>query len=953
MKKHHRFLLFLVSLILIQIISFSNYKIRKLDLLGIEVFRNPDLTKQVMVDHEGYAVFPLVGRIKVEGLTIDELQSKLTKALEKYLTNPIVTVYIEQYAPRNVYVYGELNGVVDIGFQEITLSKLFSMLGGLPETADVENIRLRRNGKVQTINLKPLYENGDYSVDVKLEENDEIYVPKIKLVDYIKLFGAVENPGMYKYEDSMTLSQLISRAGGIIKAGGDQKNIYLKRKGKVYVVDLEKVLLGQQSDPFVYPGDDIFVPPKEEKFVYLLGEIGNPGVYSFTNDEPMTLQTLISKAGGLTRETVDMIKEIKITHPGSEEKIYSVQNLLSSEEDVKLTNGDIVHIEIFKPLNVYVMGEAGFEGKMVINPPEKYNLSTVIKNSKIKDKDYIASVDLIREGKLVASYSLDDILDGKFDPKLEDGDTIYFESYKSVVVYVAGAAQNIGRIMLEPSEAPYMSTVVKKVGIPEKELISSVVLMRKNGTVKKFSIEDILNNRADAKLENGDTIYFEKATSRSVYFAGDIMATVQFDTSESLTLKKALSKLEIKDFGFDRIKSIYIKRDNNIETVNLDALNPGSKDIILKPGDLIYLDVYKPLKVMVMGKVKNPGEVVFDINEKPTLSNAISKAGGVIDSSQDLYCADSVLLINDGKTSEIKVEDVLSGVENPVLKDGTFVYVKPYQPRYVYVMGRAVESQKVLFERDENFDLRNLVTKIKLTDKSSRVTLISPEGTEEIYNWNDVYSGKTNVDLEIGDTVIVNKDLENYLYVLGEVVNPGMYYLEKQPISIIEALSLAGGLSSWASFNEVIVKRGKQKIELDLSDPTKVADFSVAPGDLIFVPTTQTNKVYVLGAVRNAGIVSITPQTTVLDAIMKSGGFTEKSVTSRVYLFKGGPNSRPVRCDLSGIKTGRIIKDKDNPLVSPGDVIFVPDNPVTDISTILAIVSQTLNIINTTTNILK
>jgi len=935
------------------VIVLSNYRIRKLDLLGIEVFRNSDLTRQVLVDHEGYAIFPLVGRIKVEGLTIDELQLKLTKGLEKYLTNPIVTVYIEEYAPRNVYVSGELNGVVDIGFQGITLSKLFSMLGGLPETADVENIRLKRNGKVRIINLKPLYEKGDYSVDVELEENDEVYIPKMKLNEYIKLFGAVENPGMYKYEDSMTLSQLISRAGGIVKAGGDEKNVYLKRRGKIYILNLEKILLGQQSDPFIYPGDDIFVPLKEEKFVYLLGEVGNPGVYSFTNEEPLTLQTLIAKAGGLTRDVLNMIKEIRVTHSDFTESVYTVDNLLSGQKDVRLHEGDIVYVEVFKPLNVYVIGEAGFLGKMTITPPEEYKLSTVIKNSEIKDEEYIKSVDLIRKGKLIASYSLEDILRGAIDPELENGDTIYFEPYKSVVVYVAGAAQNIGRVMLEPSETPYMSTVVKKAGIPEKELVSSIILMRKDGSVKKYSIDDVLNNRVDVRLENGDTIYFEKATSRSVYFAGDVTATVQFDTSESITLKKALSKLGIENFGFDKIKNIYLKRGNDVETIKLNMLNPEAKDVILKPGDLIYLNIYKPLKVMVTGKVKNPGEVIFDVDEKPSLSNAISKAGGVIDSSQDLYCADSVFLINDGETSEIKVEDVLSGTENLTLKDGAFVYVKPYQPKYVYVMGKAVENQKVFFEKNEEFDLRNLVSKIKLIDKASQIMLVSPEGTEEIYKWNDIYSGTVNVDLEIGDTIIVNKDLKNYLYILGEVVNPGMYYLEKQPISIVEALSLAGGLSSWASFNKVVVKREDREIELDLSDPTKVSDFNVRPGDLIFVPTVQTNKVYVLGAVKNAGIVSITPQTTVLDVIMKSGGFTEKSVTSRVYLFKGGPNSKPIRCNLSGIETGRTISEKNNPLVAPGDVIYVPDNPITDISAILTIISQTLGIINTTTDIIK
>lgn len=952
---NRRMLPIAILIVLIAFISFANYKIRKLDLLEIEVFRNPDLTKQILVDHEGYAVFPLVGRIKVEGLTIDELQLKLTKGLEKYLTDPIVTVYVVQYAPRNVYVSGELNAVVDIGFQEVTLSKLFSMLEGLPETADVENIRLKRNGKVHIINLKPLYEKGDYSVDVKLEENDEIYIPRIKLSNYVKLFGAVENPGTYKYEDSMTLSQLISKAGGIVKAGGNEKNVYLKRDGKIYLLDLEKILLGQQSDPFIYPGDDIFVPLKDERFVYLLGEIGDPGVYSFSVDEPLTLQTLVSKAGGLDKDTVNLIKEIRVTHSDSTESVYSVVNLTDGSKDVRLQNGDIVYVKTFEPVNVYVIGEAEFVGKLTITPPEKYRLSTVIKNSQVKNIDYIESVDLIREGKLVASYSIEDILNGAIDPQVEDGDTVYFKPYRSIVVYVAGAAQNVGRIVLDPTESPYMSTIVKKAGIPEKELISSVTLLRKNGDVKKYSIEDILKNLVDIELEDGDTLYFEKATNRSVYFVGDITATVQFDTNELMTLKKALSKIGIEehDFSFDKIKSLFVKRTDDLKQIDLNILNPEAGDMFLEAGDLIYLNLYKPVRITITGKVMKPGEIIFDYDEKPTLSSAISKAGGVVDSSASLYCADSIFVINSEETYEFQIEDILNRNKDLLLEDGAFVYVKPYQPNFVYVMGRSVENQKVFFERKEDFTLKNLVSKIKLLDKSSKIVLVSAQGNEEAYNWDDVYSGKIDVSLNVGDTVIIDKDLENYLYILGEVLNPGMYYLEKQPLSIIEALSLAGGLSSWASYNKVIVKRAEQEIELDLSDPTKIADFKVKAGDLIFVPAVQTNKVYVLGAVKNAGIVSITPQTTLLDAIMKSGGFVDKSVTSRVYLFKDGPNSKPIRCDLSGIRTGRTIDEKDNPLISPNDIIYVPDNPVTDISTILTIISQTLGIINTTTDIIK
>ncbi len=92
------------------------------------------------------------------------------------------------------------------------------------------------------------------------------------------------------------------------------------------------------------------------------------------------------------------------------------------------------------------------------------------------------------------------------------------------------------------------------------------------------------------------------------------------------------------------------------------------------------------------------------------------------------------------------------------------------------------------------------------------------------------------------------------------------------------------------------------------------------------------------------GIVKIDQYSTVLDAIMKCGGFTTRAITSKVYLFKGGPNGEPVVCDLSGTMRGK--PTTANPSVSPGDVIFVPDNPLMNIVDLIPIISSVVSLIS-------
>jgi len=113
---------------------------------------------------------------------------------------------------------------------------------------------------------------------------------------------------------------------------------------------------------------------------------------------------------------------------------------------------------------------------------------------------------------------------------------------------------------------------------------------------------------------------------------------------------------------------------------------------------------------------------------------------------------------------------------------------------------------------------------------------------------------------------------------------------------------------------------------------------------VVYVPPVETNYVYVLGNVRTPGIVKVDRYSTVFDVVMRAGGFTDRAATSRIFLFKGGPQGEVTVCDLSGVLSGK--GGGVNPNVAPGDVVFVPDNPLIQVTEALSIVNTVINTIS-------
>ena len=160
----------------------SPYLIGATDVLNIYVWKEPDLTQDVVVLPDGKITFPLIGAIQAQGRTVTELKKDITDKLKDYVTAPEVTVVVRQVNSRRIYTLGKLNtpGPYPLA-PDMTVIQALSVAGSFAEWADEKNIRvIRREGGKEIqyrFNYKDFIAGKDIQQNILLKPNDTIVVP--------------------------------------------------------------------------------------------------------------------------------------------------------------------------------------------------------------------------------------------------------------------------------------------------------------------------------------------------------------------------------------------------------------------------------------------------------------------------------------------------------------------------------------------------------------------------------------------------------------------------------------------------------------------------------------------------------------------------------------------------------------------------------------------------------
>ncbi len=269
------FFVILFSIFLLSQEKFTlEYKIGAKDLLDIKVFGLDELDSTVRVSEDGTITLPLVGEVKVKGLTKGGLEKRLSELLEeKYLHNPQVTVFIREYQSTRVSVLGAVRnpGLYDLLGRE-TLMQIISQAGGLTTEAGEEIIimRQREDGTSDSfrISVDDLFVKGDAMLNIPLHPNDIVNIPIDKAV-FVYVMGQVRNPGALEVRRSNipTLLQAIAQAGGFSERASKGR-ILIKRKDEktgreVQIkVNVKSILKKRKKDIQLLENDVIFVPEK-------------------------------------------------------------------------------------------------------------------------------------------------------------------------------------------------------------------------------------------------------------------------------------------------------------------------------------------------------------------------------------------------------------------------------------------------------------------------------------------------------------------------------------------------------------------------------------------------------------------------------------------------------------------------------------------------------------------
>lgn len=156
----------------------KTYVIGAEDGLFIQVWRENDFTRAVMVRPDGKITMPLIGEIQASGLTPDQLGASLDQALSKYLNHPQSSVTVTGVNSHKYYITGEVNrpGSYPLAVPTRMLEAL-SNAGGFRDFANRKKIVILRKGKRLNFNYKEVIKGKNQEDNIYLENGDYVIVP--------------------------------------------------------------------------------------------------------------------------------------------------------------------------------------------------------------------------------------------------------------------------------------------------------------------------------------------------------------------------------------------------------------------------------------------------------------------------------------------------------------------------------------------------------------------------------------------------------------------------------------------------------------------------------------------------------------------------------------------------------------------------------------------------------
>ncbi|MBI3668686.1 MAG: polysaccharide biosynthesis/export family protein [Acidobacteria bacterium] len=248
-------------------------------------------SKPVRIDGEGDIQVPLVGRVHVAGLTVQQCEQELNKRLSSYIRHPQVAINVKELRSQPVSILGAVNtpGVHQVQGHK-RLLEMLSLAGGIRPDAGY-SIRITRqlewgciplpsatldaSGRfsVAQVNLRRIMEAKNPEENIQIFPHDVISVPKAEMVYVI---GDVKRAGGFVLGEHQSISvlQALSLAEGLSGTADARHTKILRLKPEAdqrieIAVDVKRILTGKTGDVPLQGDDILFIPGNTGKKVAL------------------------------------------------------------------------------------------------------------------------------------------------------------------------------------------------------------------------------------------------------------------------------------------------------------------------------------------------------------------------------------------------------------------------------------------------------------------------------------------------------------------------------------------------------------------------------------------------------------------------------------------------------------------------------------------------------------
>lgn len=413
----------------------------QMDIFNVPEYSGPNGQHQVQAD--GSLSLPLIGSVSVYGMTLEQAAKTVKERYGKYLKRPWITLKLLAPRPLQIAIAGEINrpgaytissaagpgGTAEqMGTQMPTISRALRMAGGITQSADVRQIKIRRPQRnapeqIISVDLWELLQNGDLRADMTLRDGDTIFIPTVTSLNR---------------QEAPTLA-----VANITGQSTQPINI---------------AVVGEVARPGTYTlAKEVQSKVQENENENELG--ANSGLFGAS--DPATGETVLQQtvtraikmAGGITPVAdIRQIQVRRLTRAGTEQVInVDLWQLLQAgdvSQDLTLQQGDTVIVpkaenidetegsqvanSNFSPdtIKVTVVGEVVKPGAIALVPNTSLNQALVAAGGFNKSRAEMDSVDLIRVNangtvsKSTVKINFSATANEETNPKLQNNDVI-------------------------------------------------------------------------------------------------------------------------------------------------------------------------------------------------------------------------------------------------------------------------------------------------------------------------------------------------------------------------------------------------------------------------------------------------------------------------------------------------------------------------------------------------